>query len=71
MFSSRISALPRVLVLLIIILFFIIQLLYLALFYLEIHQVLECFELQPDNKIFLDLIPIFPKVWSCRSPDLS
>ncbi|XP_065616400.1 THO complex subunit 2 isoform X1 [Quercus suber] len=23
--------------------------------------VLECFELQPDNKIFLELIPIFPK----------
>ncbi|EEF34845.1 tho2 protein, putative [Ricinus communis] len=23
--------------------------------------VLECFELQPDNNIFLDLIPIFPK----------
>ena len=29
-------------------------------------QVLECFELQPDNKIFLELIPIFPKVRMCR-----
>lgn len=25
-------------------------------------QVLECFELQPDNSVFLELIPIFPKV---------
>jgi THO complex subunit 2 len=25
-------------------------------------QVLECFELQPDSNIFLELIPIFPKV---------
>ncbi|KAK3040726.1 hypothetical protein RJ639_028016 [Escallonia herrerae] len=24
-------------------------------------KVLECFELQPDNNVFLDLIPIFPK----------
>ncbi|XP_022867780.1 THO complex subunit 2-like, partial [Olea europaea var. sylvestris] len=23
--------------------------------------VLECFELQPDNNVFLDLIPMFPK----------
>ena len=27
-------------------------------------QVLECFELQPDNNVFLELIPIFPKVIS-------
>jgi THO complex subunit 2 len=25
-------------------------------------QVLECFELQPDSNVFLELIPIFPKV---------
>uniref|UniRef100_A0A2P2MC31 THO complex subunit 2 N-terminal domain-containing protein n=1 Tax=Rhizophora mucronata TaxID=61149 RepID=A0A2P2MC31_RHIMU len=24
--------------------------------------VLECFELQPDNKVFMELIPIFPRV---------
>ncbi|XP_020967084.1 uncharacterized protein LOC107618983 isoform X1 [Arachis ipaensis] len=24
-------------------------------------EVLECFELQPDNSVFLELIPIFPK----------
>lgn len=26
------------------------------------YQVLECFELQPNNSVFLELIPIFPKV---------
>jgi len=26
------------------------------------YQVLECFELQPDNDVFIELIPIFPKV---------
>lgn len=30
-------------------------------------QVLECFELQPDNDVFLELIPIFPKVDKNRS----
>ena len=25
-------------------------------------QVLECFELQPENSTFLELIPLFPKV---------
>ncbi|XP_025679916.1 uncharacterized protein [Arachis hypogaea] len=25
-------------------------------------EVLECFELQPDNSVFLELIPIFPKI---------
>lgn len=27
-------------------------------------QVLECFELQPENSTFLELIPLFPKVIS-------
>jgi hypothetical protein len=29
--------------------------------------VLECFELQPDNDVFIELIPIFPKVDKNRS----
>lgn len=34
----------------------------------SILKVLECFELQLDNSVFLDLIPIFPKVlWSMFS----
>lgn len=30
-------------------------------------QVLECFELQPDDDVFIELIPIFPKVDKNRS----
>lgn len=30
-------------------------------------QVLECYELQPNNKVFLELIPIFPKVYLSTS----
>jgi hypothetical protein len=29
---------------------------------LSMVQVLECFELQPENTTFLELIPLFPKV---------
>ena len=37
--------------------------------FLFFNQVLECFELQPDNNVFLELIPIFPKVGINGSPD--
>jgi len=30
-------------------------------------QVLECFELQPDDDVFIELIPIFPKVDNLKS----
>jgi len=30
-------------------------------------QVLECFELQPDDDVFIELIPIFPKVDNIKS----
>lgn len=33
------------------------------------YQVLECFELQPENSVFVELIPIFPKVETLRSYD--
>lgn len=32
--------------------------------FLWLHQVLECFELYPDNNMFYNLIPLFPKVCS-------
>ena len=33
------------------------------------YQVLECFELQPENSVFVELIPIFPKVKLLRIHD--
>ncbi|MCH99234.1 THO complex subunit 2-like, partial [Trifolium medium] len=30
--------------------------------------VLECFELQPDNDVFIELIPIFPKRMEVSNP---
>lgn len=37
--------------------------LYCLMLFKHFCQVLECFEMQPQNDLFLDLIPLFPKVF--------